>query len=111
MHIDDAPDTTRATGVPTDEGDQIWWGERLFNVDQKIRSLQTGLDVCEDEANSWEAEIKNLEEHLSGVGDDAQLANIDLQNSLQKQQQTLQTMSNVSKMLHDTAMAIIRKIG
>jgi hypothetical protein len=48
---------------------------------------------------------------LQEVGDDAQLANIDLQNALQKQQQTLQTMSNVSKMLHDTAMAVIRKIG
>jgi len=30
---------------------------------------------------------------------------------LQRQQQTLQTISNVSKMLHDTAMAVIRKIG
>ena len=28
-----------------------------------------------------------------------------------KQQQTLQTMSNVSKMLYDTAQAVIRKIG
>ena len=55
--------------------------------------------------------IKDLEERLSTIGDDAQLANIDLQNMLQKQQQTLQTISNVSKMLHDTAMAIIRKIG
>jgi hypothetical protein len=55
--------------------------------------------------------LADLEQQLSTVGDDAQLANIDLQSSLQKQQQTLQTMSNVSKMLHDTAMAIIRKIG
>ncbi len=55
--------------------------------------------------------IKQWEEKLQSAGDDAQLANIDLQNALQKQQQTLQTMSNVSKMLHDTAMAIIRKIG
>jgi len=55
--------------------------------------------------------ITDLEEQLSSVGDDAQLANVDLQNMLQKQQQTLQMMSNISKMLHDTAMAIIRKIG
>jgi hypothetical protein len=34
-----------------------------------------------------------------------------LQNALQKQQQSLQTISNVSKMIHDTAMATIRKIG
>jgi hypothetical protein len=43
--------------------------------------------------------------------DDAQLAYVDLQNMLQKQQQTLQMLSNISKMLHDTAQAIIRKIG
>ncbi|MEM6731734.1 MAG: hypothetical protein AAF658_09265, partial [Myxococcota bacterium] len=55
--------------------------------------------------------ITNLEEKLNSVGDDAQLANVDLQNMLQKQQQTLQMMSNISKMLHDTAMAVIRKIG
>ena len=48
---------------------------------------------------------------LNSIGDDAQLANVDLQNWLQKQQQTLQMMSNISKALHDTAMAIIRKIG
>ena len=54
---------------------------------------------------------KAWDEELESVGDDIQLANIDLQNSLQKQAQTLQMMSNVSKMLHDTAMAVIRKIG
>jgi hypothetical protein len=50
-------------------------------------------------------------EALATVGDDAQLASVDLQNVLQKQQQTLQMMSNISKMLHDVAMATIRKIG
>ncbi len=55
--------------------------------------------------------IEQLEEDLAEMGDDAQLGNIDLQNALQKQQQTLQLLSNVSKMLHDTSMAVIRKIG
>ncbi len=55
--------------------------------------------------------IKHLEEKLNTVGDDAQLANVDLQNNLQKQQQLLQMLSNISKMLHDTASGIIRKIG
>jgi len=55
--------------------------------------------------------LKELEEKLASVGDDGQLTNIDLQNALEKQQQTMQTMSNMSKMLHDTAMAVIRKIG
>ncbi|MEO1481313.1 MAG: hypothetical protein AAFU77_04355 [Myxococcota bacterium] len=64
-----------------------------------------------DTKGELEAYITNLEELLNSVGDDAQLANVDLQNMLQKQQQTLQMMSNISKMLHDTAMAVIRKMG
>jgi hypothetical protein len=58
-----------------------------------------------------EAATARWEERLATVGDDAQLANIDLQNMLQKQQQTLQMISNISKMLHDTAMAVVRNIG
>ena len=57
------------------------------------------------------SELAALEVQPNTVGDDAQLANVDLQNMLQKQQQTLQMLSNISKMLHDTAMAVIRKIG
>jgi len=55
--------------------------------------------------------IEQLEENLQSVGEDAQMGNIDMQSALEKQQQTLQMLSNVSKMLHDTSMAIIRKIG
>ncbi len=58
-----------------------------------------------------DAYVQALEEKLNGAGDDAQLANVDLQNILQKHQQTLQMISNISKMDHDTALAIIRKIG
>lgn len=58
-----------------------------------------------------ESEIKEWEEKLKTVGDDAQLANVDLQNMLQKQQQTIQAISAIAKMLHDTALAVIRKIG
>jgi hypothetical protein len=40
------------------------------------------------------------------------LANIDLQNMLQKQkQQQLQMFSQMSKMMSDTAMAVPRNLG
>ena len=55
--------------------------------------------------------VTDLERQLSTIGDDAQLANIDLQNMLQKQQQTIQMLSSISKALHDTVLAVIRKIG
>jgi len=58
-----------------------------------------------------DAYIEEWDEELQTVGEDAQLANIDLQNQLQKQQQTLQMMSQISKVLHDTAMAVIRKMS
>ena len=56
-------------------------------------------------------DMQTFGEAMKEVGDDAQLANMDLQNMLQKQQQTLQMMSNILKMLHDTAIAIIRKLA
>ena len=104
-------DSTRTTGDPTEQVDGTWWGEKLGRIDKKIKSLQTAVSVCQDKSSQLETKMNQLEGELSSVGEDAQLANIDLQNKLQQQQQTLQTMSNVSKMLHDTAMAVIRKIG
>lgn len=62
-------------------------------------------------AEQWRKELKKWEEELASVEKDAQLANIDLQNALARQQKTVQVMSNVSKQLHDQAMAIIKKIG
>lgn len=64
----------------------------------------SSLERLEEEIARWEGK-------LNGLGDDAQLANVDLQNVLQKQQQTLQMLSNISKLMHDTAMSVIRKIG
>jgi len=56
-------------------------------------------------------QLKDLEEQLNSIGNDAQLANLDLQNALQKQQQAIQMLSNIMKTLHDTVMAVIRKLG
>jgi hypothetical protein len=52
----------------------------------------------------------NLELERLGPTDDQQLMNMDLQDALQKQQQTLRTMSNVSKSMHDTAKALIQNM-
>jgi hypothetical protein len=87
--------------------------EHGFNVDPAtgaISATATGQSTCNTKGALADY-VKNLEEQLNSVGDDAQLANADLQNVLQKQQQDMQAMSNISKMLADTAMAIIRKIG
>ena len=76
---------------------------KLREFEQSMKDEKLKAEVAEH--------IKSLEEKLSSADDDAQLANVDLQNVLQKQQQTLQMMSNISKSLYDCAQAIIRKIG
>ena len=54
--------------------------------------------------------IASLEEQISSVEDNVQLATADFQKQMQQQQQTLQTLSNILKTLHDSATAIIRNI-
>ncbi|MCH8063555.1 MAG: phage tail protein, partial [Chloroflexi bacterium] len=84
---------------------------RLQEISGAVVSRRVSISDLNESLRIQESLIDELDARLSSIGDDAQLANIDLQNSLQKQQQILQTISNVSKMLHDTAMAVIRKIG
>lgn len=78
---------------------------------KNTKQYKSKLKRNKETLSSIKKDLIKMEKTLNTIGDDAQLANIDLQNMLQKQQQILQTMSNISKMLHDTAMAVIRKIG
>lgn len=92
------------------------WPRKLRVVTFRTAYVPGQRPAVESAARSFEKVdldryIVELQQKLNAVGDDAQLANVDLQNALQKQQQTLQMMSNVSKMLHDTATSVIRKIG
>ena len=59
-------------------------------------------------ASAIDADIASLTDK---IGDDALQQNADLQNMILSQQQFIQALSNVSKILHDTALAIIRKAG
>lgn len=78
---------------------------------RKGRALARKLEQHSKKIDQLQQELKGQSKQVRTAGDDAQMTNMDLQNALQKQQQTLQTLSNISKMLHDTAMAVIRKIG
>jgi hypothetical protein len=57
-----------------------------------------------------DSEIESLRAYVARLEEDDQLATVDLQNILQKQQQLLQQMTNISKQLHDTALTVIGKI-
>jgi methyl-accepting chemotaxis protein len=86
-------------------------GQSVTVVDGEVSDLVVRLDVESASLDEIKSHMTDLTSRLSEVSDDAQLANVGLQSMLQKQQQTLQMMSNISKMIHDTAMAVIRRIG
>ena len=82
----------------TETGD-VWKfdeGSGKFKVVEKEDSLLTSAD---------KAKI-----YFDRSEDFAQLANLDLQTRQQRQQEVIQTLSNVSKMMHDTAKGIIRNL-
>lgn len=55
--------------------------------------------------------IKEMEDKLQDIGEDAQLTNVDMQNMLEKQQKMMNMMSDMSKSMHDIAMSVIKNIG
>jgi hypothetical protein len=75
----------------------------------KVRPPQP--DGSADNVAQLDDYIKDLESQLSSIGEDSQLAQLRLQNMVQRQQQMLQTLSNLAKVFHETHMSIIRKIG
>ncbi|MFB5631564.1 MAG: hypothetical protein ACE5RN_08250 [Nitrosopumilaceae archaeon] len=79
------------------ESDLEFIKRHASQVDDKIKSLKTGLDLLEDK--------------LATIGDDAQMANMDLQNALQKQQQALNSLSSITKSMNEMAMGTIRNMG
>jgi methyl-accepting chemotaxis protein len=92
--------------------------EDLRSFAEKVKSYNDAKKQVRDELHRTRAalgevdsHVKGLEDKLDSLGEDAQLASVDLQNVLEKQQQTLQMMSNISKQVHDTMLNLVRKIG
>ncbi len=82
----------------------------MLALQQWAVSTDTTLEILDASLGAVALGVETLDAALESVADDELLADVDLQNILQRQQQTLQMMSNISKMLHDTAAAIIRNL-
>jgi hypothetical protein len=87
------------------------YSDKAKHINETKKKVREEIQNARTLGNQGLKTLKSLERKLATVGDDAQLANVDLQNILQKQQQLLQSMSNISKQLHDTATSILRKLG
>ncbi len=70
-------------------------------------TLETKIVQSTQELNAVLAE---LDEELETMSDLGQELNLELQDATQKQAQSLQTISNLSKIFHDMAMSIIQNL-
>jgi len=75
----------------------------------RVRSLQKAGEITRVE--ELDAHIADLQIMLASTGEDVQISQLELQNIQQRQQQVMNVLSNLSKALHETSMAILRKIG
>ncbi len=86
----------------------------IYNMQGKtadLKALQKWVAQTQKAVDTWAKMAAPQQSLVQKSGDDAQLAQLDLQSALQKQQQAMQLASNMSRKLHETAMAIIKKIG
>ena len=108
--------TMLADGKPTGAMLDMWnaYVTRQIQAKKPLNVQDTILQVqrqAEAQVNARTAAQKaRLSAKMNSVGDDAQLANLELQNVVQKQQQILQVISNIIKMMHDQAMAVIQNM-
>lgn len=70
-----------------------------------------GHPIPTDKKQFLDDYIENLNNALATVGEDAQMGAFELQEAQQKAAMYLQLMSNLSKAMHDTTMAIIRNLA
>ncbi|MHA1925166.1 MAG: zinc-ribbon domain-containing protein [Candidatus Thorarchaeota archaeon] len=118
----DAPKSTRTQKSAS--GDVVPMGDRQpgdYHIsDGFMINTKTG-DVWKYDESSGKFKVVEKEDslltsadkakaYLNRSEDFAQLANLDLQTRQQRQQEVVQTLSNISKMMHDEAKSIIRNL-
>jgi hypothetical protein len=104
--------TDRSSSTQYRESDLEFIKRHAERIDTKILSLQNGLDALAEKLDAAKSGYYPVEREMKDSGEKAGTEDInigigELQSTVQKQQQTLQTMSGISKSLHGIKMAAI----
>lgn len=86
----------------------LFYNDMTESVRREIERIEGERSLSHEGEGEWDSYHKNLHGWLASIGDDAQLANEDLQKALERREQTLESLSSASIALHDAGMAIIR---
>lgn len=115
--VTDPPETdsqTAATAAAATVEETIGVQPELMSAEgaapreEVVEKLTSAPQATREEASLADLDANRV---TSVTGDDADLAQVDLQSTLQKQQSLLRMMSTKTKQLVDTAMSVIRKMG
>lgn len=94
----------------------LFYNDQKQQIRENLSDLRTSIRQCQESGCSHQTMTKmndfltQLEGQMSSIGEDAQLAMIDLQSAMQNSNQVMQLISNVAKSMHDTAKAIIQNM-
>jgi hypothetical protein len=86
----------------------LFYNDMTESVRREIERIEGERSLSPEGEGEWDSYHKNLHGWLASIGDDAQLANEDLQKALERREQTLESLSSSSIALHDAGMAVIR---
>lgn len=86
----------------------LFYNDMTESVRREIERIEGERSLSHEGEGEWDSYHKNLHGWLASIGDDAQLANEDLQKALERREQTLESLSSASIALHDAGMAIVR---
>jgi hypothetical protein len=78
------------------------------SVQREIERIEGERSLSPEGEGEWDSYHKNLHGWLASIGDDAELANEDLRNALERQEQTLESLSSLSVALHAAGLTALR---
>jgi len=86
---------------------EITYSDWIQNADGSFTETQYTKTMTKAEVENL---VEKLEALLETMGDQSQMDMLKLQDAMNAQAQLMQMISNLSKMFHDTAMAIVRNL-
>jgi cell division septum initiation protein DivIVA len=81
-----------------------------LQVTRQLTALRPQVTQVKSQIGQLESELKAMEERMATIGDINQMMAMQLQESMNKQQQLLQMISNMMKAMHDQAKTIINNM-
>ena len=88
-----------------------FYNDMKESLQREMERIEAERSLSPEGEGEWDVYHEKLAEWLASIEEDAERAHVDLQNAFQKREQMLQSLSSVSTALHDTGMAILRKMG